>query len=70
MYGYCTVIVQSVLRHMLCNKILQYIECLFDLFLAPCVELNVQHVTCHFLYDYVYGLGFYNCAHELSKMST
>ena len=68
MYDYCTVIVQSVLRHMLCNKILQYIKYLFDPFLAPYVAVNVQHVTCHF--SYVYGLGFCNCIHELSKMST
>ena len=57
MYGYCTVIVQSVPRRMLCNKILQYIKCLCDLFLAPCVEVNVQHATCHFSYVYVYAFS-------------
>ena len=57
MYRYCTVIVQSVVRHLLFNKILQYIKCLFDLFLAPCVEVNVRHVTCHFSYVHVYGFS-------------
>jgi len=48
LYGNSTV--QSVLRLMLCNKILQYIKYLFDLFLAPCVEVKVQHVSCHSSY--------------------
>ena len=31
---------------------------MFDLFLAPCVEVNVQHVTSrHFSYVHVYGFS-------------